>query len=125
MSNTFWFAVGRFMAGSATILRHERLTCPPEYQQILDEKFGLNRFDGPMFKIAWSHSETVTAAGLTGYEDRLLLGGVPCWMILRWRAPEVYGSPEMWYQQNFDQDTRLCLLGPYPETGRYEVLVPL
>jgi hypothetical protein len=106
------------------ILRHERLVCPPEYQQLLDETFGLNRFDGPNFRIAWGQSEVTTVAGIGGYEHRLL-SGLACWNILIWKPPESYGSPETWYMANYDQESRLCLLGPYPETGRYEVLIPL
>jgi hypothetical protein len=106
------------------ILQRERLICPPKYQQALVEKFGLNRFDEPNFRIAWGDTETTIVAGLSGYEERLLSSGA-CWKILRWNPPECYGSPESWYLENYDYDTGLCLLGPYPEKGRYEVAIPL
>jgi hypothetical protein len=107
------------------ILRHERRVCPPEYQKELTERFGLNRFDEPNFRIVWGQTETTTVAGLRGYEPRLLCNGLPCWNILRWIPPESYGTPEMWYRQNFDELTGLCLMGPYPDKGRYEVAIPL
>ena len=103
----------------------ERLHCPPEYQAAITKRFGLNRFNDPNFRLVWGQTETVTAAGLNGYEERLLCSGQPCWNVLRWKAPEVYGTPETWYAQNYDEQTGLCLLGPYPEKGRYEVAVPL
>ena len=107
------------------ILNRERLTCPPEFQEALNSRFGLNRFDGPNFKIVWGQSETTVVAGLHGYEERLLCSGAPCWNILRWNPPETYGTPEIWYAMNYDESTGLCLLGPWPEKGRYEVTIPL
>jgi hypothetical protein len=107
------------------IKNRERLVCPPEFQAEVTERFGVNRFDEPNFRIVWGQTEMTTVAGLHGYEERLLCSGAPCWNILRWIAPEVYGTPESWYAANYDELTKLCLLGLYPEKGRYEVAVPL
>jgi len=109
-----------------TIPRHERLTCPPEFQELITERFGLNRFDEPNFKIVWGQTETTTVAGMGVYEPRLLCSGVACWNILRWKAPEAFGTPESWYAENADPDNPgFSILGPYPEKGAYEVLTPL
>jgi hypothetical protein len=100
------------------------MDCPAEFQQRVTDRFGLNPFGEPNFRIAWGKTEKTLVAGRNGYEERLLCG-LPCWLILRWVPPESYGSPDLWYRQNKDEDTGLCLLGPYPSRGKYEIAVPL
>lgn len=100
------------------------MECPAEFQERVTRRFGLNQFGSPNFRIAWGKTETTIVAGKNGYEERLLCG-LPCWLILRWVPPESYGSPELWERQNKDPETGLCLLGPYPSRGKYEVAVPL
>jgi hypothetical protein len=105
----------------------ERRRCPPEFQERIDDRFGLNRFGGPKFKIVWGQTETIKMVKLWGggYEQRLLCADKACWNILRWRPPEVYGMPDLYYSTNFDDLSGLCIVGPYPYEGRYEVVVPL
>ena len=103
----------------------ERRLCPDEFQQAIDERFGLNRFGTSNFRMAWGETETMRVAGLHGYEDRLLCGNVPCWNLMRWRPPEAFGTPDLFDIVNRDPDTGLCILGEYPYEGNYDVLQPL
>lgn len=111
----------------ARISGKERRTCPPEFQERVNEVFGFNRFGGPMFKIVWGQTERAMRSSLDGhgYEERLVCSGVPCWNIMRWIPPESFGSPETYYELTYDQATGLHDLGEYPWEGRYEVLQPL
>jgi hypothetical protein len=103
----------------------ERRVCPEEFQHAVNERFGFNRFGTPNFRLAWGETETIRVAGIRGYEDRLVAGNIPCWNIMRWRAPEVFGTPRLYELVNRDPATGLCLLGEYPYEGRYDVLQPL
>lgn len=103
----------------------ERRICPPEFQERIDERFGPNRFGGPRYRLVWSETETMTVQGRHGYEQRLLCKSYPCWNILRWRAPECYGTPALYDLINRDPSTHLCLLGEYPYEGAWEVVQPL
>jgi len=110
---------------TATIEGRERRRCPAEFQDRVNEICGLNRFGDPNIKIVWGQTETTVAAGLHGYEERLLCPGTPCWNILRWIAPECFGTPKFFYEMSYDQETGLMDTGEYPYKGRYEVLQPL
>ena len=103
----------------------ERRQCPEEFQQAITERFGVNRFGSPNFRVAWGESETMRVAGLSGYEDRLMCGNVACWNLMVWRPPESFGTPELFDILNRDPETGLCILGEYPYEGRYDVLQPL
>src|ERR1700678_1109388 len=103
----------------------ERRVCPDEFQEAINERFGLNRFGGPKYRIVWSETETITVQGRNGYEQRLLCKSFPCWNILRWRAPECYGTPQLYDLVNRDPVTHLCVLGEYPFEGAWEVVKPL
>lgn len=108
-----------------TIGRYERRLCPDEFQECINERFGLNRFGGPNFKLVWGQTEYVTMAGNGCYQDELLCHGNPCWNILRWIPPETFGTPDFFYEQSIDPETGLSTLGEYPHEGRYEILQPL
>jgi hypothetical protein len=60
-----------------------------------------------------------------GYRDLLVGGGVPCWALLQWHDAIEYGTPEMYYVQNYDEDTGLQITGEYPYQGRYQMLYNL
>jgi hypothetical protein len=49
------------------------------------------------------------------------------WHIERWAPPELYGSPEFWYEQTteIENGIRIPALGPYPARGEYEHAVTL
>ena len=61
----------------------------------------------------------------TGYRDLLIGGGTPSWALLQWHRAEEYGTPELYYVQNYDQDSDLQTLGEYPYSGRYQMLYNL
>ena len=103
----------------------ERRICPQEFQDAINERFGLNRFGGPRYRLAWGETETHRVQGRWGYEERLLCPNIPCWNILRWRAPECYGTPRLYDLINRDRETGLCLLGEYPYEGGWEIVQPL
>jgi len=104
---------------------YERLLTPEDFQQRLTEMFGYNRFGEPTYIISWGQVDTVQYAALTGTYDEMLIDNNPCWCIKRWRAPECFGTPEMYYEFNADPFTGLCLMGEYPQFGRYETIQPM
>lgn len=112
--------------------------CPEEFQARLTEVGGVNRYDEPNFLLVWSQGgdkeATYRAGGsweveglpsYKGYRDLLVGGGVPCWALLQWHDAIEYGTPEMYYVQNYDEDTGLQTLGEYPYQGRYQMLYNL
>jgi len=101
----------------------ERLTCPAEFQQHLTDIFGVNCFGDAIFRIVWAQTESVKVATPRGMEDRLVGHNQPCWLLQRWMAPELYGTPELYYWLNSDPATGLPINGEYPELGRYETII--
>ena len=112
--------------------------CPEEFQERLIEAGGVNRYDEPNFILVWSQgggeNSTYRAGGawhiegqpsFTGYRDLLVGGGVPCWALLQYHDATEYGTPEMYYVQNYDEETGLQDLGEYPYKGRYQLLYNL
>jgi hypothetical protein len=101
--------------------------CPREFQDRIDQEFGTNQYGEPLYKFAWGQTETMRgggawANGFVGYKDVLVGGNDPCWMIMQWDPPQVYGSPAMWYYTFRDQMTGLQDLGEYPYHGRYRLI---
>jgi hypothetical protein len=111
----------------------ERRQCPVEFQERINRAVGLNRYGGPLWKIAWGQTETFRAGGywphdnFLGYRQLMASNGAidgdgePCWMLLEWHPPEDYGSPGLYYFENRDEYTGLQTLGEFPYKGRYEV----
>lgn len=111
---------------------------PEEFQERLTEIGGVNRYDEPNFILIWSQGggpNSMYRAGgawnveglpsFEGYRDLLVGGGVPCWALLQWHDASEYGTPEMYYVQNLDEDTQLQTLGEFPYSGRYQMLYNL
>lgn len=105
--------------------RSERLECPVEFQQHLTDLFGVNVYGDPLFKIYWGQTEAFDVAAPGGYTQKLYGHNQPCWMIMRWRPPELFGTPDIYYALNADPETGLALMGEYPEMGTYEPLIML
>lgn len=106
----------------------QRLTqCPKEYQERVTKAGGINRYGQPNFKIVWGEAHPTRAGGywqhegFTGYRD-IYLNDTPCWLLLQWHDSIEYGSPTLWYMDNFDEATGLQILGEFPYKGKYEVL---
>jgi len=111
--------------------------------------FGRNRFGDPNFKIVWGQSEFIRQGNIwrdefgnerPGYIDRYACHGMPCWVIMRWKPPEAYGSPASYYAQAWmaakssqerdpnhphDSPRGFYVTGEYPWRGRYEIMQPL
>lgn len=116
-------------ASSSTI---EKRHCPPEYQARLTRAGGLNRYGTPNFLIVWGQTWTVRRGGMwndgeghyyKGYRDEVE-DKRPCWVLKQWNAPELYGSPALWFAQNRDEATGLQILGDFPWKGQYETVQP-
>jgi hypothetical protein len=118
--------------------KYQIYICPQEFQDRLNEVGGFNRYDEPNFVLVWSQgggeNSTYRAGGdwsvegqpsYRGYRDILIGGGVPCWALLQWKDAVEYGTPEMYYVQNYDEDTGLQTIGEYPYKGRYQMLYNL
>jgi len=111
---------------------------PEEFQERLTEIGGVNRYDEPNFVLVWSQGGGPNATyragadwagedqvSYRGYRDLLIGGGVPCWALLQWHDAIEYGTPELYYVQNYDEDSGLQTLGEYPYFGRYQMLYNL
>jgi hypothetical protein len=108
--------------------------CPPEFQERLDEAFGLNRFGGPNFKFGWCQTTRIRIGNVwrdgfggpdIGYREAYQSHGMACWTILQWKSPEEYGGPEAYYATQFDEGSGLYTCGEFPWEGRYESIQPL
>lgn len=126
----------------------EKRQCPPEFQERLTRRFGVNRFNEPNFKIEWSQSLFIVRGNLWrdkhgtergGYRECYQTYPNPGWVICRWREPQFYGSPELYYARTYlatrvaaedpsrpyDTPAGYYAAGEYPWTGRYEVIYTL
>jgi len=131
----------------------ETRQCPPQFQERLTRKFGRNQFGEPHFKIVWNQSQFIRL----GREDKDKYGrrvhyyrdcyqgdANPCWMIMCWKPPSHYGSPETYYAntwiplktagedsaeradgRGYDSPEGFYVTAEYPYKGRYEIVVPL
>lgn len=113
---------------------HERRQCPAEFQERLTRIFGKNQFGDPHFIIVWGQSQFIRMGDIwrdrfgnerRHYRDVYQCHGTPCWVIMRWKQPTQYGSPETYYQTTWDSFSKMHILGEYPWRGRYEIVQPL
>lgn len=111
----------------------ERRECPPEFQERLTARFGLNRFGTPHFRFVWGQTELMRMGSSWfdrdgserfGYRE-VMVSGQPCWLILKWKDPIEYGSPDAFYAVTYDGYSKLYMMGEYPYEGRYEIVQPL
>lgn len=113
------------------------MICPQHFQDRVTRAGGNNRYGGPNFRIAWSRTETFRAGGVwphdhfAGYREVYAANCSPVppkqgyWMLMEWKAPEDFGGEAVYRFLHRDDETGLCLTGPYPSRGRYEKAVPL
>ena len=108
--------------------------CSQEFQDRITRSFGVNRFGEPNFRIVWAQAEFMRMGNVwrdvhgnerRGYRDRYALSSLPCWVIMRWRPPEDFGTPDLYYHRTWDEYSRLYITGEYPWKGRYISLVSL
>src|ERR1039458_1984803 len=112
--------------------KKEQYKCPQEFQDRLTRIGGINRYGEPHFICVWGESFTVRRGGtwemddgtyFRGYRD-VPEDGRPCWILKKWNAPEIYGSPALWFIQNIEESTGLQILGDFPWRGCYETVQP-
>ena len=111
--------------------------------------FGKNEFGDPHFKIVWGQSQFIKQGNLwrdkhgnerPGYRMRYQCHAMPCWVIMRWKSPVTYGSPDSYYANTWmaaksqmendpehphDSPDGFYILAEYPWRGRYEIVQPL
>lgn len=112
-------------------MKVEKLQCPQHFQDRLTRTGGRNRYGAPNFIIVWGQSWTVRRGGIwndgehyfKGYRDEVE-DKRPCWVLKQWNAPELYGSPALWFAQNRDENSGLQILGDFPWRGQYETVQP-
>lgn len=104
---------------------------PTWFQDRLTAVGGTNRYGEPIFRLAWSQTETMRVGGyfaedgFTGYRDMPGIGPGAFWGIMMWEPAECYGTPARWYVEHRDEATGLQTLGGYPHHGRYRLIQPL
>ena len=111
-------------------MARENRYCPPEFAAVLTEAGGVNPYGEPIFRLAWSGTETMRgggywADGYAGYRDILVKNGPQCWMVMQWDEPGTDGSPWLYYFRHRDDASGMCDVGEYPYHGRYRVVRPL
>lgn len=108
------------------------MNLPEHFKERLTRVGGVNRYGEPNFIIVWGKSHTVRRGGtweqtdgtyFRGYRD-VVEDGRPCWVLKQWKAPEVYGTPTMYFMENREESTGLQILGDYPWRGQYETIQP-
>lgn len=99
---------------------------PQEYVDHVNAIGGMNRFGGPNFRLVWGQNETMTVWGVdaNGKTGRHIIpkhSNIPAWFIDVWKAPECYGTPELWYALTWDWEVDAPKIGEFPYTGAYEL----
>lgn len=109
--------------------------CPEWFQDELTRIGGVNRYDQPNFIVRWGqggeqeclyraggHWDIEGLASVHGYRDLLIGGGTPSWMLMQWDDALQYGTPELFYVMNYDEESGMQNLGEYPYQGKYKLL---
>lgn len=98
-----------------------RLILAPEWAQKPLQKFGVNKYGQPRYRVIWAPSATKIAVAGFGpeahYSIRLKYGGDPKWMLEKWIPCDK--SPEEWLELTATPD-QFFGMGPYPSHGTYE-----
>jgi hypothetical protein len=87
------------------------------------ERYGLNPFNRPMYRVVWSDSRTYLLGGNWGggsFEMRedALYEGIHAWILEKWQsALDFAGTREQWDAK--ERDATTPSLGPYPSEGEY------
>ncbi|MFP5230776.1 MAG: hypothetical protein ACLGXA_24430 [Acidobacteriota bacterium] len=110
-------------------------------QERISQVGGLNRYDEPVYKLAWAQTETMIQGGEweaegdthIGYRRVYLSDGLPHWVLLKWvdagKSLEMpflpAQGPASYYAENRCPKTGLQILGGYPHHGSYKIALPL
>ena len=105
--------------------------CPPEYQEILTQRYGVNPYGQPRYKLVWGQRQSIVMGTMwrdqygnerAGYKTYPQCNNVPCWVLMQWHPSSDYGTPEAFYASTYDESSGLYVTGEYPYEGRYEVV---
>jgi hypothetical protein len=108
--------------GVITIGPYERLECPADIQQELTDRFGVNVYGDPVFRIIWGQSDTFRVLQPSGfYMDQTCGGNVAKWLVQKWSPPIKWGTREIFNIVNADPFYGLPLY-EFPEFGMYETV---
>lgn len=104
--------------------------CPAWFNDELERVGGTNRYGEPLFKMVWSEDVRSIIGGkfsdgFVGYRNARMMGKDPCWVLMIWEGPEVFGDPDFWDMDYRDLVTGLLDCGSFPKHGRYRVLKQL
>ena len=111
------------------VIRTDR-RCPPAYADFLVRIGGRNPFGEPNFRLIWGETATKKIWGqkTNGYcgQHVQLAYGVSGWILEEWKPPECMGvTPEQWYEQSWQPDAQLHILGDFPFRGYYSPCIHL
>jgi hypothetical protein len=87
------------------------------------ERFGLNAFSRPLYRVVWSDSRTYLLGGDWGggsfeMRETQLYDDIHAWVLEKWQSAEDFAGPrEAWDSKERDLNTPS--LGPYPAEGEY------
>lgn len=108
-----------------TIGKTEHLECPEEFNRLLGDIYGLNRYGDALYRVIWGQSLTRRVSMISGgYEDQSIGGNLAAWLVQRWTPPEKWGSRSLFAMINKDPENGQVLF-PYPEFGQYETVFNL
>jgi hypothetical protein len=108
---------------SGRITGAERIPAPAEINEALANIYGRNRYGGGLYRFVWGQTETLSVRGNEGRYRPMLVGhNKPAWLLQRWCAPEMFWTPELYYQMSCDE-SGLSLTGEYPQFGRYDTII--
>lgn len=118
---------------------------PPKWvEESITKWGGLCPLGKPNFRVIWGGNRTHLIGGLFSHvamvkKEDMIIGspevGVVTkvaemrevlkyhpfrWHLERWIPPDVYGTPEEWYTQTWDQESNMHTQGDYPYEGDYE-----
>jgi hypothetical protein len=101
---------------------YERLECPPEFNQLLEDIFGVDDFGEPLYRVVWGQTQTLRVSKPEGgYTDQTVGGGLASWLLQRKVHPAKWGGPKLFKLVNKDPANGQTLF-PYPEYGQYETI---
>lgn len=101
---------------------------PGWFQSELTRIGGVNPYDEPVFRLAWSNDTRQIIGGkwskdgYEGYREAKLVNGTPCWCLLVWESPESFGTASRWEDDYRDAETGYLICGGFPASGRYRLL---
>ena len=108
---------------SGRITGSERIPEPTEINEALAGIYGRNPFGGGLYRVVWGQTEVMHVRGMDKRYTEMLVGhDKPIWLLQRWCSPEMFWTPELYYEMSADDDG-LSLTGEYPQFGRYDTLV--